>query len=96
MHLPTDCFMKISLQSTGLFPEYIFHLHYIDISASKLAFLMAVSPGHMGKGVFLKQLNLTAEEQETVDQGWKDNAFNQFVSDMIGLQRELPDMRHAE
>ena len=49
-------------------------------------------PGEQGKPVVLPK-NLTAEQQKLVDKGWKDNAFNQYVSDMISPHRTLPDVR---
>ena len=49
-------------------------------------------PGEDGKPVVLPK-NLTAEQQKLVDKGWKDNAFNQYVSDMISPHRTLPDVR---
>lgn len=51
-------------------------------------------PGEMGKPV--KLTNLTAEQQKLVKLGWKNNAFNQYVSDMISLHRTLPDPRDKE
>lgn len=51
-------------------------------------------PGEMGKPV--KLTNLTAEQQKLVKLGWKNNAFNQYISDMISLHRTLPDPRDKE
>lgn len=51
-------------------------------------------PGELGKPV--KLTNLTEEQQKLVKQGWKNNAFNQYVSDMISLHRTLPDPRDKE
>ena len=51
-------------------------------------------PGEMGKPV--KLTNLTDEQQKLVKLGWKNNAFNQYVSDMISLHRTLPDPRDKE
>ena len=52
----------------------------------------ASGPGEDGKPVVLPK-TLTAEKQKLVDKGWKDNAFNQYVSDMISPHRTLPDVR---
>ena len=49
-------------------------------------------PGEMGKAVHLPK-NLSTSVQKLVDQGWTDNAFNQYVSDMISISRSLPDVR---
>jgi len=48
-------------------------------------------PGENGKGY--KPENLTASEKKLVGEGWKKNAFNQFVSDAISIRRSLPDPR---
>lgn len=46
----------------------------------------------MGKPVVLDK-NLDPELKKKVDKGWQDNAFNQYVSDMISVHRNLPDPR---
>ncbi|RWS15857.1 putative polypeptide N-acetylgalactosaminyltransferase 9-like protein, partial [Dinothrombium tinctorium] len=48
--------------------------------------------GEMGKPVILPK-NLSSAVQTLVSQGWTDNAFNQYVSDMISVNRSLPDVR---
>jgi len=48
--------------------------------------------GEMGKPVVLPA-NLTADVKKLVDDGWKNNAFNQYASDLISLHRSLPDPR---
>lgn len=48
--------------------------------------------GEMGKPVVLPA-NLTAGVQKLVDDGWKNNAFNQYVSDLVSVHRTLPDPR---
>lgn len=50
--------------------------------------------GKMGEAVHLP-VNLSDEVKSLIDKGWKDNAFNQYVSDLISLHRSLPDPRDA-
>lgn len=52
------------------------------------------APGEMGKPVVLPA-NMTVEMKKAVDDGWTNNAFNQYVSDMISVHRSLPDPRDA-
>ncbi|XP_066253787.1 putative polypeptide N-acetylgalactosaminyltransferase 9 [Euwallacea similis] len=49
-------------------------------------------PGEMGKPVVLPK-NLTGSVKNMVDEGWMNNAFNQYASDMISVHRSLPDAR---
>ncbi|XP_076329556.1 putative polypeptide N-acetylgalactosaminyltransferase 9 [Tachypleus tridentatus] len=51
-------------------------------------------PGELGRPV--KFDNLTKEQNKLVKQGWDKNAFNQYVSDLISLHRNLPDVRDKE
>ncbi|KAG8172473.1 hypothetical protein JTE90_021682, partial [Oedothorax gibbosus] len=37
--------------------------------------------------------DLTEEQDRLVKEGWENNAFNQYVSDIISLHRTLPDVR---
>ncbi|CRK88371.1 CLUMA_CG002148, isoform A [Clunio marinus] len=50
-----------------------------------------INPGEKGQGVHLG--NVSNEIQERIDQGWKRHQFNEFVSDLIALNRTLPDPR---
>ncbi|XP_053610097.1 putative polypeptide N-acetylgalactosaminyltransferase 9 isoform X3 [Plodia interpunctella] len=50
------------------------------------------APGELGKPVVLPK-NLSVEAKEAVAVGWKKNAFNQYVSDLISIRRKLPDPR---
>ncbi|XP_003747502.2 putative polypeptide N-acetylgalactosaminyltransferase 9 [Galendromus occidentalis] len=50
--------------------------------------------GEMGRPVLIKNINSTVEQKER--EGWKQNAFNSYVSDLISVNRSLPDMRHIE
>lgn len=51
------------------------------------------APGEMGKAV--KFDNPEPEVKSLIDKGWKNNAFNQYASDVISLHRTLPDPRDA-
>ena len=48
-------------------------------------------PGEMGKPVKIEDPE--PEIKKKIDKGWTDNAFNQYVSDMISVHRTLPDPR---
>jgi hypothetical protein len=48
-------------------------------------------PGEMGKPV--KVENPDPATKKLIDDGWQKNAFNQYVSDMISVHRNLPDPR---
>ncbi|KAM7301107.1 putative polypeptide N-acetylgalactosaminyltransferase 9 [Ixodes scapularis] len=51
-------------------------------------------PGELGRPVVLS--GLTEEQEKRVKKGWDQNAFNQYISDMISLHRSLPDVRDSE
>lgn len=53
-------------------------------------------PGEMGNPVRIDKEKLSKEERQKYDDGWKNNAFNQYVSDMISLRRNLADIRDPE
>ena len=53
-------------------------------------------PGEMGNPVRIDKDKLSKEERKKYDDGWKNNAFNQYVSDMISLRRSLADIRDPE
>lgn len=53
-------------------------------------------PGEMGNPVRIDKDKLSKEERQKYDDGWKNNAFNQYVSDMISLRRTLADIRDPE
>ena len=48
-------------------------------------------PGEMGKPVKIEDPGKDIKKK--IDKGWTDNAFNQYVSDMISVHRTLPDPR---
>ncbi|XP_058055021.1 putative polypeptide N-acetylgalactosaminyltransferase 9 [Anopheles bellator] len=51
-------------------------------------------PGELGKPVVLPK-ELSPDVKKLVDEGWANNAFNQYVADMISIRRTLPDPRDA-
>ena len=48
--------------------------------------------GEMGKPVILPD-NVKKDKKKLIDKGWLDNAFNQYISDLISVKRTLPDVR---
>lgn len=50
------------------------------------------NPGHMGEPVILPS-NLPLDIQEKVNKSWEIYSINEFVSNLIPLDRELPDIR---
>ncbi|CAH0398452.1 unnamed protein product [Chilo suppressalis] len=50
------------------------------------------APGELGKPVVLPK-NISEDAKQAVSEGWKKNAFNQYVSDLISIRRKLPDPR---
>ena len=50
----------------------------------------------MGRAVVIDKDKLSPEERKIYDKGWRDNAFNNYASDMISLHRTLPDVRDPE
>ncbi|XP_037971249.2 putative polypeptide N-acetylgalactosaminyltransferase 9 isoform X1 [Plutella xylostella] len=48
--------------------------------------------GELGKPVVLPK-NISEETKLAVSEGWKKNAFNQYISDLISVRRKLPDPR---
>lgn len=54
------------------------------------------APGELGKPVSIDKEKLSPEERVKYDEGWKNNAFNQYASDMISLHRSLADIRDPQ
>lgn len=52
--------------------------------------------GEQGKAVIIDKDKLSPEERKKYEQGFQNNAFNQYASDMMSLHRSLPDVRDAE
>ncbi|KAJ8731538.1 hypothetical protein PYW07_004702 [Mythimna separata] len=51
------------------------------------------APGELGKPVILPKTGISDDAKQAVSEGWKKNAFNQYVSDLISVRRKLPDPR---
>jgi polypeptide N-acetylgalactosaminyltransferase len=47
----------------------------------------------LGKPVIIDEKKLSPEQLKVFKQGWRDNAFNAYASDMISLHRSLADVR---
>lgn len=50
--------------------------------------------GELGQPVTLPK-DLPRAIKKKVDKGWIDNAFNQYISDLISVNRSLPDVRDS-
>ncbi|XP_063421651.1 putative polypeptide N-acetylgalactosaminyltransferase 9 [Mytilus trossulus] len=50
--------------------------------------------GYKGKGVSVDESLLSPLQRQTYDDGWKKNAFNQYASDLIPVNRYVGDHRH--
>lgn len=53
-------------------------------------------PGEMGTAVRIKKSALSDIERHKYEAGWKNHAFNEYVSEMISLRRSLADARDPE
>lgn len=79
-------------------PSHQFKDHIDDSNMKQYGFLVnpmdrgagLPQPGENGQPVVLG--NLTGEKKKLVDDGWQKNAFNQYVSDLISLDRSLPEV----
>lgn len=54
------------------------------------------APGEQGRGIDINKEDLSPEEKQKFEQGFQDNAFNQYASDMMSVHRSLPEVRDAE
>lgn len=54
------------------------------------------SIGENGKAIDIDKEKLSPEDREKYDNGFQNNAFNEFASKMMSLHRSLPDVRDDE
>ncbi|XP_071108897.1 polypeptide N-acetylgalactosaminyltransferase 1-like [Haliotis cracherodii] len=52
-----------------------------------------VGPGQMGEPVFIDEKNLDGEEKGIYKAGFSNNDFNEYASNLISVDRRLPDIR---
>jgi len=50
-------------------------------------------PGEMGKPFKVDKEKVDNETRAKIDKGWLNNAYNEYVSDLISVHRTLPDLR---
>lgn len=50
--------------------------------------------GEFGNPVQIDRRKLSPEQQKRYDELFKRNSFNQYASDMISVNRRLPDIRN--
>ena len=48
----------------------------------------------MGRPVHINEANLSPKELAKYEDGYDNNAFNSYASDLISVHRTLPDARH--
>ena len=74
---------KLSSLETLVSPDNILELHTrLNLS----------NPGYMGEAVVLPPV-LDLDIQKMLNQSWETYKFNEFVSSLVPLDRELPDIR---
>ena len=70
-------------------------LIHLTTSASLNCFLSALT-GESGTAVTITEKSLEGLELKRFKKGWQENAFNQYVSDIVSVHRSLPDFRDKE
>lgn len=55
-----------------------------------------VVPGEYGRLVNINPDALAPEERIRYNQGWNNHHFNEYVSDLISVQRTVPDLRNTQ
>ena len=90
---------QCSMQNCSKDPSYItFHkfvlmLTHYKISEIYFKFNFVLHLGENGKPVNVSKNSLNEEEKEEYEMGWKNNAFNEYLSNRISLDRTLEDPR---
>lgn len=66
-----------------------FHVFRLAFRGAALTVLLSTGPGEQGRPYPMS-------DSERVDQAYRENGFNIYVSDRISLNRSLPDIRHPK
>lgn len=73
--------------------EFVYNLLVTPVPPEILSELGLKNPGENGLPVILG--NVSEEIDRRVKKGWKRHEFNEFVSDLVSVHRNLPDPRDA-
>ncbi len=86
VHAPVDR----NPNAPGLFLLFSYLTRFLSLVNAIKSFLFL---GELGRPVNIDKDKLSPSERIKFDEGWKNNAFNQYASDMISLHRSLADIR---
>lgn len=67
--------------------------YHISSCFASYIFAAVISRSHEGPGEMGKAVNIPKDDQEKMKELFKINQFNLMASDMIALNRSLPDVR---
>ena len=73
-------------------PAYVIELLHVAYGLV----LLFTSSGSNGTGLNISHFKLSQEDMKKVKSGQDKHRFNAYLSDVISVHRQLPDMRHEE
>ncbi|XP_049293063.1 putative polypeptide N-acetylgalactosaminyltransferase 9 isoform X1 [Anopheles funestus] len=90
--LATALVLIVHQYSRAVFEQKELHQHTRN---QVLSGVNVNAPGHMGEPVIIPQNQgqILERVKEQIANGWQRQGYNQFVSDLISVRRELPDVR---